>query len=248
MRLVQAGEDGTELGTELVVQRNGLRLEHGHRAVSRPGGRGGLQADPAGPGHHHPRAPLERRTQPVGIAYRTQVEHLLAVGAGEGEAARRGTVGEQQPVVGHLPVATRPGGGHGGRATVDGRDGDALAQVHVVFGVPLGSVHVDRVTAVLAEQVALGQRRALVRTLRLGAQQHDLAVESLVAQRFGGLGPGQTRADNHKGRHAPRLRRAWRAEAVMPGDGRRVGERGHLVDDDPAVRGVGSGRVPGRAQ
>ncbi len=166
VRLVQAGEDGAELGTELVVQRAGLRLEHGHRAVGRAGGRGGLQADPAGPGHHHPRAPLERRTQPVGIAHRTQVEHLLAVGAGEGEAARRGAGGEQQPVVGHLPVTARPGGGHGGRAAVDGRDGDTLAQVHVVFGVPLGSVHVDRVTAVLAEQVALGQRRALVRALR----------------------------------------------------------------------------------
>ena len=34
----------------------------------------------------------------------------------------------------------------------------------------------------------------------------------------------------------------------MPGDGRRVGERGHLVNDDATVRGAGSGRVPGRAQ
>ena len=34
----------------------------------------------------------------------------------------------------------------------------------------------------------------------------------------------------------------------MPGNGRRVGERGDLVDDDAAARGVGSGRVPGRAQ
>ena len=49
VRLVQAGEDGAELGAELVVQRAGLRLEHGHRAVGQAGGRGGLQADPAGP-------------------------------------------------------------------------------------------------------------------------------------------------------------------------------------------------------
>ena len=106
--------------------------------------------------------------------------------------------------------------GHRGH---DGRDGDTLAQVHVVFGVPLGSVHVDRVTAVLAEQVALGKRRALVRALRLGPQQDDLAVEFLVPQGFGGLGPGQAGAGDHKGRYAPRLRRAGRAEAVMPGDG-----------------------------
>ena len=85
---VQAREDGAELGAELVVQRAGLRLEHGHGALGRAGGRGGLQADPAGAGHHDPGAALEGRAKPVGIAQRAQVEHLLAVGAGELEAAR----------------------------------------------------------------------------------------------------------------------------------------------------------------
>ena len=165
VRPVQVREDGAELGAELVVQRAGLRLEHGHRALGRAGGRGGLQADPAGSGHHDPGARLEGRTEPVGIGDRTEVEHLLAVGAGEVEAARRGAGGEQQLVVGHLRAAGR--GGHGARAAVDRRDGDALAQVHAVLGVPVGGVHVDRVPRVAAEQVALGQRRALVGTLRL---------------------------------------------------------------------------------
>ena len=75
-------------GPSWSVQRAGLRLEHGHRALGRAGGRGGLQADPAGSGHHDPGTRLERRTEPVGIAQRAQVEHLLAVGAGE--VRRRG--------------------------------------------------------------------------------------------------------------------------------------------------------------
>src|SRR5580692_11717598 len=45
-----------------------------------------------------------------------------------------------------------------------------------------------------------------------------------------------------------RLRLAGRAEAVMPGYGRRVGEARDLVDDDAAAFGVRSGRLPGRAQ
>jgi hypothetical protein len=63
-----------------------------------------------------------------------------------------------------------------------------------VLGVPVGRVHVDRVALVVAEQVSLGQRRALVGAFRLGTEEHDLAVEPLVAQRLGGLGPGQAGA------------------------------------------------------
>ena len=85
---MQLCEHRTELGAELVVQRARLRLEHGHRALGGAGGRGGLQADPAGPGHHDPGARLKGRTEPVGVGDRAEVEHLLAVGAGKVEAAR----------------------------------------------------------------------------------------------------------------------------------------------------------------
>ena len=70
-------------------------------------------------------ARLERLTQPVGIGDRAQVEHLLPVGAGEVEPARRGAGGEQQLVVGQLRVARGTRGGDGGRAAVDRGDGDA---------------------------------------------------------------------------------------------------------------------------
>jgi hypothetical protein len=48
-------------------------------------------------------------------------------------------------------------------------------------------VHEDRVAFVLAEQVALRQRGALVRALRLVAEEHDVAVEPLTAERLGCL-------------------------------------------------------------
>ena len=38
------------------------------------------------------------------------------------------------------------------------------------------------------------------------------------------------------------------AQAAVPGDSGGVGERGHLVDDDPQALRVGSGRVIGGAQ
>jgi hypothetical protein len=67
-------------------------------------------------------------------------------------------------------------------AAVDRGDGDTLAQVDAVLGVPVGGVHVDR-------------------GARLGAEQHDLAVESFVPQRLGGLGRGQPAACDHIRRH-----------------------------------------------
>ena len=72
-----------------------------------------------------------------------------------------------------------------------------------MLGVPVRRVHVDRVEFLTAQQGSLGQWRALVGAFGLGAQQHDLSVEALVAQRLGGLGPGQAGAGDHNGWHAP---------------------------------------------
>ena len=58
-------------------------------------------------------------------------------------------------------------------------------------------VDVDRLALGLAQQVVLGQRRTLVRPLVLLPDQHDRAVEALVAQGLRGLGAGQARPDDH---------------------------------------------------
>ncbi len=47
------------------------------------------------------------------------------------------------------------------------------AQVDVVLGVPAGVVHERLLALILAQQVALGQWRALVRALDLLTDEHD---------------------------------------------------------------------------
>ena len=54
------------------------------------------------------------------------------------------------------------------------------------------------VRAVLAAQVALRQGRPLVRPVRLAAEQHDPALEALVAQRLGGLRAREARPHDHE--------------------------------------------------
>ena len=71
-------------------------------------------------------------------------------------------------------------------------------QVNPVGSVPRRRMHEHAVPLVRAVQVALGQRRSLVRGVALVAQQDDPAGEPLVQQCLGRLGAGKTRADDHK--------------------------------------------------
>ena len=66
-----------------------------------------------------------------------------------------------------------------------------------MLGVEALVVHVNLLAPDLAAQVVLRQRRALVGALLLGADQHDAAVEALLAERLGSLGAGEARADDH---------------------------------------------------
>src|SRR5207302_3613774 len=68
---------------------------------------------------------------------------------------------------------------------------------HVVLGVPAFLVDVDGRFVVLAEQVALGQRRPLVGPLPLLPQQHDAPAEPLLPEGLRGLGTGHACADDH---------------------------------------------------
>jgi hypothetical protein len=51
----------------------------------------------------------------------------------------------------------------------------------------------------LAPQVVLGERGSLVRPVRLGADEDDPAVEALLPQGGGRLGPREARADDDVG-------------------------------------------------
>jgi hypothetical protein len=83
---------------------------------------------------------------------------------------------------------------HLAAAPVDPGDRRAGQQLDAVGVVPVRRVHEDGVALGLALQVALGQRRPLVGPDVLLGGEHDPAVETLPAQRFGGLGAGPAAA------------------------------------------------------
>ena len=199
---VQRRELLAQLGAERAVERGRLRLDDGDGASGLPRGGGGLEADPAGPDDHDLHLRLERGPEGVGLLQGPQVEHVAQVGPGDGELPGRGAGGDRELVVGE-PAAVE--GDRAGGA-VDRGNRSAQPQVDVVLGVPGAGVDEDRVAFVLAQQVALGQRGALVRALRLVAEEHDLAVEPLVAERLGRLRARQPAAHDHECRHC-RLQR-----------------------------------------
>src|SRR6185437_13660623 len=74
---------------------------------------------------------------------------------------------------------------------VDTRHGGTGLELDVMLGVEAVLVHVG-----LLAQIVLGQRRALVRALGLGAEQDHPPVETPLAQLFGRLGAREARADD----------------------------------------------------
>ena len=68
----------------------------------------------------------------------------------------------------------------------------------VVLAVPGLVVDERRAALGRAGEVALGQRRPLVRALRLGGHQHDRAAVALVAQGVHGLAGGEPATDHHE--------------------------------------------------
>jgi hypothetical protein len=158
--------------------------------MSRPASRPSPSFGPAAAG--------ERPAQRVGVRQLAQVVHAVQGLAGDVEPPGRRTGGEQQLVVA-LRAALED---HRVRRPLDRRDADAGAQVDRVLRVPLGGVDEGRLPRLLAEQVVLGQRRALVGHLGLVAEQHNVAGEALGAQRLRGFGAGQAAAHDHECRHA----------------------------------------------
>ncbi len=168
-------------------------LEHGDLRPGRACRRGHLEPDPAAADDRDPRVRLQRRLDPLAVVDAAQVGDRSVVRAGDGQAARGGTGGEQELVV-DQPVSA--GGDDLVRAPVDRRHLHPRPEVDVVLGVPALRVDERLLPLGLAHQVVLGQRWPLVRPVLLRAEQHDPAVEAVLAQRLDRLRPGQTGPDH----------------------------------------------------
>ena len=190
---VEVGEHPGQLGAEDREQRQLGVFEQGDLRARRAGRGGGLQPDPARADDHHPGARLERGFEVVAVVEAAQVVDAAEVGSGHRQSARGGAGGQEQLVVAQpVPV----GGDEPVGVPVDRGDRGVDPQVDPVVGVPLGRVHEDRVAVGAALQVGLGQRWPLVGPVGLGAEQDDVSVESFGAQRLGGFGACQARADD----------------------------------------------------
>jgi hypothetical protein len=134
--------------------------------------------------------PLVKEVRVVDAA---QVQHSVELGARNSQPARLGASGEQQSVVAqHFAVVESHLPARGVQANRSG----AEPHLDVVLGVEPLVVDVDLLAADLAAQIVLGERRALVWPLVLGADKHDPPVEPLLPERLGGLRAGQAGSDD----------------------------------------------------
>jgi hypothetical protein len=117
------------------------------------------------------------------------------IAARNAQAARLGA-GRQQQTVEREPLA-----GVQRELAVVGIDVDdalAEAQLDLVVGVEARLVDEHRLPVGLPTQELLGEGRTLVRALGLGADEHNAAVEAILAQRLRRLGAGHAGADDRE--------------------------------------------------
>jgi len=192
---VHVAVERADLGTQdaLVGQLQRIDDSYVEATLARRGCK--LAADPAGADHGDAGAVHQLGPQHIAVGERPQVVNAFQGGARHLDPSRLGSRGQQQPVVRQLLSVTE---GHARGLRVDRRHGRARLKLDVVLGVEVGRVHVRLLALGLAAEVLLGQRRALVGPLGLGADQDDPPVEAAVAQLLSRLGAGQAGADDHE--------------------------------------------------
>ncbi len=95
-----------------------------------------------------------------------------------GQTARERSGGQHQIVIGHIP-AVDP---HGLRRRIDAVDRGAQHQVNPVVGVKTLGPQIEPLKRHVAQQIGLGQGRALVGGHGFGPDQRDLTLKAGVAQ------------------------------------------------------------------
>ena len=249
-------------GAEAALER--VVLEHDHRhAAAQLGQRGGdLGGDVGAADAHDVLGALGLRADAVGVAERAQVVHALELGAVDGQAADHGAGRDQGAVEADLLLGRELGRARRG---VELEDARARQQLDAVGLPPVGGVHVRALGAVLAAQVLLGRRRAVVGRMRARARRGGSSPRSPARaacarrsprrcrRRRGGCRPSGPPCDGpdptwRSARLRTAGRSAGRARGGRPagaGRARRRGgrERGaRSASGSAARRGCGAGR------
>jgi hypothetical protein len=206
--LVQRAEPVGGLGRRDRWRMRGAHLDQRHlKAPARADGR----RPPARCSRPPPRARAGRHQlgrQPVRVGHVAHDQDAVEVPPdGGGQPARRGAGGQHQLVVGYRPPRHEQ---HLPRARVDGRDLRAEPQVDGVLPVEGRVAQGEPLAPDLAQEVPLGQGRALVGRVRLAPDQRHGPLEAVAPQPRRDSQPRLARAhDDHAhgcppldGRHA----------------------------------------------
>src|SRR5438132_3900305 len=164
-----------------------------------------LGADEAEPYHDGTTGPRGGGANAVTVLDGAELEDPLQRRTGHREHSIAPTGGHQQPVVSHPLAALELDELLLG---VDRRRPHPERELDALLGIIGGGFDELILEAFLLTKIALGQRRAVVGQLGLGADEPDLTVKPLVAQGRGRRGPGQRGTyddDAHSFRHARSL-------------------------------------------
>ncbi len=146
-----------------------------------------LQPDVAAADDEHPLARRHRGLQPVDVGEAADdVAAGQPAGAGAGQGVRSGAGGEDRGV----ETVRAAGVGEGTGGGLECGDLGSEVQLDGVVVVERARAQVQPVPSHLAQQIGLGERRALVGQRVLGSPEGEAAGVSALAQRLHQRGPG----------------------------------------------------------
>ena len=169
------------------------RLEHRHVQSALGADRRHLQPDIAAAHHGDALARLEDILQPVHIGDGLEIVDARQVGAGAFQAAHPRAGGQQQLVIGQRAAI---GEFHAALGTMDRLGSGVQDQIAAIVGIIIVGLQEQARALELAQQIGLGQGRALIGRIGFVAHHGDGAGKALLAQRLESLTAGLAGADD----------------------------------------------------
>ena len=175
---MSGSEDFSHLRSKHALERGCERLDDGDVRVP-GGGRGYFQADPASTDDDNPQTRLDRLLDRIGISDPPQILDAIQVRTWQLQAAGCCTGRDQNLVEAEGVAAVQRNRAVG---EIERSSGTAEHELHVILGVPGLRLGKDLRQLLLAEQILLGQRRALVGQRFLVPHDHDPPVVPLLSE------------------------------------------------------------------
>ena len=147
--------------------------------------------DVGAPNHHHLLAGGVGADR-VGVAERPQVVDPLELGAGDRHAADTGAGGDERLLEAHLLAVGQLDAALG---QIERFDRDASQRLDLLLVVPVRGPEQGVLARLVALEVALRARRAVVRQVGLAPDQEDRPVGAGLAQPAGAVAGGETASD-----------------------------------------------------